>query len=307
MSHAIEAFKLLSTDSEETAITLADTLIKLNKLRKSSADSLIADIKMKIDVNEVRDIIVIGDENWLPTILGPAASNMVRQFQLPVFIYASDGGDLFRGSCRSVPGISVVDIMHHVSAGFFTEFGGHHASGGFAFEKDKRDVFEEEMKNAYAKYVEAKVGDVVEEKIEEEVYAITHDSVDNYLLKHLSQMKPFGMKNQNPLFRIKQVTLREIKYFGKQKEHVEFVVGHFLNDKGNVLSETPELFQETYKYSAKSSKRDVVKYISFFADPDLREIQKDMAYDIYGRVEESNFLGKKEIRVKVEYINVSDK
>lgn len=307
MDHAIAAFRLLSTDNEETAITLADTLIKLNKLRKSSADSLIADIKMKINVDEIRDIVVIGDENWSPTILGPAASNMVRQFQIPVFIYASDGGDLFRGSCRSVPGISVVEIMHHVSENFFTEFGGHHASGGFAFEKDKRDVFEEEMKKAYAKYVAAKAGDVVEEKIEEEVYAITHDSVDNYLLKHLSQMKPFGMKNPNPLFCIKQVVFREIKYFGKQKEHVEFAVGNFLNDKGQVLSETPELFQETYKYSAKNTRRDVVKYISFFADPDLREIQKDIAYDIYGRVEESNFLGKKEIRVKVEYINVSDK
>jgi single-stranded DNA-specific DHH superfamily exonuclease len=199
--------------------------------------------------------------------------------------------------------------MHHVSDNFFTEFGGHHASGGFAFEKDKRDVFEEEMKKAYAKYVAAKNNSgIVEEKAEEEeVYHITHDAVDNYLLKHLSQMKPFGMKNPNPLFCIKHVVFREVKYFGKQKEHAEFMVGNFINDKGQVLSETPELFQETYKYSAKNTRRDVVKYISFFADPDLREIQKDIPYDIYGRVEESNFLGKKEIRVKVEYINVSDK
>ncbi|MBC7982031.1 single-stranded-DNA-specific exonuclease RecJ [Candidatus Parcubacteria bacterium] len=309
MSHAIDAFNLLSSTDEDECIRSADALIKLNKLRKSSADSLIGDIKNKIDVSQVRDIIVIGDENWSPTILGPAASNMVRQFQLPVFIYASAGEDVFRGSCRSIPGISVVDIMSHVSEDFFIESGGHHASGGFAFAAEKRDLFEPEMREAFRKYKEAR--DVL--KVDEEItadeisYKITHNSVDNFLIKHLAQMKPFGMKNPNPLFCIKQVSFRTIKYFGKQKEHIEFVVEQFLNDKGTVETVTPELFQDTYKYSSNYNKKDVVKYISFFADNLLQEIQPNVEYDIYGRVEESNFLGKKEIRVKVEYIHVSEK
>lgn len=309
MSHAIDAFTLLSSNDEDECIRSADALIKLNKLRKSSADSLIGDIKNKIDVSQVRDIIVIGDENWSPTILGPAASNMVRQFQLPVFIYASAGEDVFRGSCRSIPGISVVDIMSHVSEDFFIESGGHHASGGFAFAAEKRDLFEPEMREAFRKYKEAR--DVL--KVDEEVtadepsYKITHNNVDNFLIKHLSQMKPFGMKNQNPLFCIKGVSFRTIKYFGKQKEHIEFVVEQFLNDKGEMETVTPELFQDTYKYSSNYNKKDVVKYISFFADNLLQGIKANIEYDIYGRVEESNFLGKKEIRVKVEYIHVSEK
>jgi len=309
MSHAIDAFNLLSSDNEDDCIKSADALIKLNKLRKSSADSLIGDIKNKIDVSKVYDIIVIGDENWSPTILGPAASNMVRQFQLPVFIYASAGEEMFRGSCRSIPGVSVVEIMNNVSEGFFTEFGGHHASGGFGFTADKRDLFEGEMREAYRKYKEVK--DTLdlehEEKITEKAYAITHNNVDNFLLKHLVQMKPFGMNNPNPLFCIKQVSFRTIKYFGKQKEHIEFVVENFLNDKNVMETVTPELFQDTYKYSSNYNKKDVVKYISFFADNELQNILANVEYDIYGRVEESNFLGKKEIRVKVEYIHVSEK
>lgn len=309
MSHAIDAFNLLSSDDENECIRSADALIKLNKLRKSSADDLIGDIKNKIDVSKVSDIIVIGDENWSPTILGPAASNMVRQFQVPVFIYASAGEDVFRGSCRSVPGISVVEIMNHVSENFFIEAGGHHASGGFAFSADKRDMFESEMKNAYIKYKEVKDSITVddEEKISEKAYVITHNNVDNFLIKHLTQMKPFGMNNPNPLFCIKQVSFGSIKLFGKQKEHIEFVVDRYLNDKGNIENVTPELFQDAYKYSSNYNRKDIVKYISFFADNLLQDIKTNVEYDIYGRVEESNFLGKKEIRVKVEYINVSGK
>ncbi len=309
MSHAIDAFNLLSSDDENECIRSADTLIKLNKLRKSSADSLIEDIKNKIDVSKVSDIIVIGDENRSPTILGPAASNLVRQFQIPVFIYASAGEDVFRGSCRSIPGISVVEIMNHVSEDFFIESGGHHASGGFAFATEKRDLFEAQMIEAYRKYKEVKDSIILEdeEKISEKVYVITHNNVDNFLIKHLSQMKPFGMNNHSPLFCIKQVSFRDIKYFGKQKEHIEFVVEQFLNDKNIVETVTPELFQDAYKYSSNYNRKDVVKYISFFADNLLQEIKTNVQYDIYGRVEESNFLGKKEIRVKVEYINVSGK
>lgn len=309
MSHAYDAFNLLSSDNEDECIRSADALIKLNKLRKSSADSLIGDIKNKIDVSKVRDIIVIGDENWSPTILGPAASNMVRQFQLPVFIYASAGEDVFRGSCRSIPGVSVVDIMSHVSENFFIESGGHHASGGFAFAAEKKDLFEGEMREAFRKYKVIRDSVKLDEEVvaDESSYKITHNNVDSFLIKHLAQMKPFGMKNQNPLFCIKQVSFRTIKYFGKQKEHIEFVVEQFLNDKNIVETVTPELFQDTYKYSSNYNKKDVVKYISFFADNLLQEIQPNIEYDIYGRVEESNFLGKKEIRVKVEYIHVSEK
>ncbi len=309
MSHAIDAFELLSSEDEDVCIKSADALVKLNKLRKSSADSLISDIKNKINIDKVRDILVIGDENWSPTILGPAASNMVRQFQLPVFLYASDGGELFRGSCRSIPGVSVVEIMNNVSDGFFTESGGHHASGGFSFLADKKDLFESEMRLAFEKYKQYKKDNNIEDVviIEEMSYNITHNNVDSFLLKHLFQMKPFGMNNPNPLFCIKQVSFSNIKLFGKQKEHIEFVVKNFLNDKGQLETVTPELFQNAYKYTSQYNRIDTVKYISFFAGNELLEVKPDTEYDIYGRVESSNFLGKKEIRVKVEYINVSSK
>ncbi len=307
MNHAYDAFKLLSTDDEDEAIKMADHLIKLNKLRKSSAENLIIDIKNKIDERNVSDFIVIGDENWSPTILGPAASQLVRQFQVPVFIYASDGGDLFRGSCRSTKDISLTEIMHHVSDGFFTEFGGHHASGGFAFTLDKRDVFESEIRQAYDKYILNKsINDIdKEEELLEKVYETTHDNIDNFLLKLLSQMKPYGMNNPNPLFCIKNVSFDQVKNFGKQKEHIEFIIKNFLNKNGNIEDVTPELFQDTYKYSSKANRKDTVRYISFFADNVLQDVDISHRYDIYGRIEESNFLGKKEIRVKVEYINVS--
>lgn len=304
MNHADDAFMLLSSDDENETLKLADKLIGLNKLRKDSANELINDIRNKIDINNVSDIIVIGDENWSPTILGPAASQLVRQFQVPVFIYAADGGEMFRGSCRSVKDISLTEIMHYMPEGFFNEFGGHHASGGFAFIKEKKDLFEDEIKNAFQKYKSQRQHIVSEEEALEKIYNISHSYISP-IMSQLKQMKPFGMNNINPLFCIRNVSLSQIKYFGKQKEHIEFVLKDYMKEDGKIESVTPELFQEVYKYSEKYSKKDIVKYISFFAENHLQDISLDQRHDIYGRIEESYFLGKKEIRVKVEYINVS--
>jgi single-stranded DNA-specific DHH superfamily exonuclease len=199
--------------------------------------------------------------------------------------------------------------MNNVSDGFFAEFGGHHASGGFSFSVDKKDLFENEMRLAFKKYKQDKKNNNIEDSIniKEISYNITHNNVDNFLLKHLFQMKPFGMNNPNPLFCIRQVSFSSVKLFGKQKEHAEFIVKNFLNDSGQIETVTPELFRDTYKYSSQYNKVDVVRYISFFADNSLLEIKPDTEYDMYSRVEASNFLGKKEIRVKVECINVSSK
>ena len=304
MNHADDAFMLLSSDDENETVKLADQLIGLNKLRKDSANELINDIKNKIDSSKIGDIIVIGDENWPPTILGPAASQLVRQFQVPVFIYAADGGEMFRGSCRSVKDISLTEIMHHVSPGFFTEFGGHHASGGFAFIKEKKDLFENEIKNAFQKYKSQRQHIVEEDEALEKIYNISHEHITT-IVSHLKQMKPFGMNNPNPLFCIRNVSLSEIRYFGKQKEHIEFLLKDYMKEDGSIENVTPELFRDVYKYSEKFSKKDIVRYISFFAENHLQDVSKDVRHDIYGRIEESYFLGKREIRVKVEYINVS--
>lgn len=312
MNHAMDAFTLLSTENETESMKYATRLIQLNTQRKKTAATLINEVEKKLKDKKIEDIIVIGDENWSPTVLGPVASSLVRQFQMPAFVYGFDGDILFRGSCRSIENVSVVDIMNHMPENFFKESGGHHASGGFAFTKEKENIFEETLKSAYKQSVIDKDKDKdiknISESVEEKIYKITHDEIDAFLLQELAKMKPFGMKNDNPLCCIQHVSLREIKKFGKQKEHLEFVIHNFENEKGNIEETIPEIFQNAYKYRhVVSSKKLPVRYISFFADIALKNIQTDIFYDIYGRIEESNFLGKKEIRVKVEYIHVSEK
>ncbi|MES2985934.1 MAG: single-stranded-DNA-specific exonuclease RecJ [Patescibacteria group bacterium] len=308
MSHAYDAFMLLTSINGSDAGTRGKQLVSLNVARKSKAKTLVKDAEKKISKEDVESgILIFGDETWSPTLLGPVCSNMVRQFQLPAFAYACEDGDVFRGSCRSLPGVSVVEILTLMPEGFFIEFGGHAASGGFAFVKENETIFKEELQKAYIAWKvsdDLKNADVVKQH-EIPAYTITHDTVDETLVHSLSQLKPFGMGNEKPYFCVTGVKLKNVKLFGKEKEHAEFIVESYVNTLGEAKDATPDFLHDVYKYSTSHRKVSPLRYISFFTDKRLMEIDTSKTVSLFGYVEESYFLGKREIRFRVEDITVN--
>lgn len=302
MSHAYEAFTLLSSVSSDDAHVHAKKLVSLNSNRKIKAKTLVRDAESQVAQEDIDSgIIIVGHETWSPTLVGPVCSNLVRQFQLPVFAYGCDDGDVFRGSCRSPVGVSVVEIMSYMPEGFFVEFGGHAASGGFAFTKEKVDMFKKELRKAYAVWKNEQATPA-EKKEEEKVYTLYHERIDDTLIRSLSQLKPFGIQNPKPYFRVTGIQFKHIKLFGKEKEHAEFVVETYTNTVGDVQKVAADFLQDTYKYSPIHQKVSPLRYIAFFVDAKLVSIDVTQTYDIYGYVETSYFLGKKEIRFRVENI-----
>lgn len=307
MSHAIDAFQLLSSETLIDAVKQAKHLVLLNKSRKSKAQSLVQSAEAKVNEETGKNgIVILGDETWSPTLVGPVASNMVRKFQMPVFVYGCEDGEVFRGSCRSVPGVSVVEIMSHVTQGFFTEFGGHAMSGGFGFEKDKVDVFESVMFEAFAKWKAERDAGVTDDSvpavIDTPVYTLTHEQVNDGFVMDLGKLKPFGIGNEKPMFRITDVTLREVKKFGKAKEHVEFVLENYKDKDGVTADARPDFLNDLHMYSETRRRVSPVRYISFFSDQSHHDAPVGVVLDIYGFIEESFFLGKREIRIRVEKI-----
>jgi single-stranded-DNA-specific exonuclease len=302
MSHAYDAFVLLASVNSDDAYDHAKKLVSLNTNRKAKAKFLVRDALKQVTQKDVETgVLIVGDETWSPTLLGPVCSNLVRQFQVPVFAYGCEEGEVFRGSCRSVAGVSVVEIMSHMPSSFFVEFGGHAASGGFAFTKDKEPIFKKELQEAYDIWKNLQTTPVaVVEK--EKVYNITHDDIDETLMMDLSELKPHGMSNPKPYFCVTGVQLKEVKLFGKEKEHAEFVLETYVNTNGDVQKAVPDFLKDTYKYSMIHKKVSPVKYIAFFADIQLMQTDVTQKCDMYGYIETSFFLGKKEIRFRVENI-----
>lgn len=227
MDHPFRAFELLSTDDDARAEELANWLHHLNDQRKGIVASMIKDAKHRLNERDLLEVIVVGHPEWAPGLLGLAASNLVEEHSRPVFVWGRDGDGKIKGSCRSDGSVSVVELMSLVPEGFFVQFGGHAASGGFSVSSDGIHTLEIELSKAYKG---------MEKKKQEEIVfvdsALSLDEVSWNIYKQIEELAPFGIENQKPVFLFERVEITGIKKFGKNKEHLEL---QFQNSKGKIV------------------------------------------------------------------------
>lgn len=215
MDHPMEAFKLLTTEDITEAGVLSDYLQKLNNERKGIVASMVKEAKKKINnFDKEKEVIVLGNPDWVPALLGLVANSVVEEFKKPVFLWGRKGGKTIKGSCRSDESVNVVELMASTKE-LFIDAGGHAFAGGFSVIPEKIHVFEKEIISAYNK---------LKTKTEKKIYvdkklSINDVSWDTYRI--VEQFAPFGEENQNPMFLFEDIIIDEVKHFGKEKNHLQ--------------------------------------------------------------------------------------
>jgi single-stranded-DNA-specific exonuclease len=233
MGVPMDAFRLLSTSDEADADILAEHLNKINDERKGTVAALAKEIKKIIRErydDSPRKVIVIGNPEWRPALLGLAANTCANEYNCPVFLWGRDGDGVIKGSCRSAEKANLVELMNKVSSGTFLQFGGHAFSGGFAVSNEKIHTLEEELNNAFEAVASAQTGATAESLLDWEL-SLSDVNWDNY--KVVEQLAPYGTGNHKPLFLLRNVVPKDVKHFGKEKNHLELV---FVKPDGKKLS-----------------------------------------------------------------------
>ncbi|MSU55090.1 MAG: single-stranded-DNA-specific exonuclease RecJ [Candidatus Taylorbacteria bacterium] len=258
MGVPMDAFRLLATTDEVEADTLADHLNKINDERKGTVAALSKEIKKivrerydsldektRLGKQENR-VMVIGNPSWRPALLGLAANTFANEYNCPVFLWGRDGDDVIKGSCRSGESANLVELMGRATPGTFLQFGGHAFSGGFSVSNEKIHTLEEELNRAYEKARLAYSGIVEKNLVDQELF-LDEANWENYRI--VEKLAPFGTGNPKPLFIFRDVVPREVKHFGKEKNHLELV---FEKTDGKKLSAM------TFFKTAKDWGREVV-------------------------------------------------
>ena len=278
MAHPEIAFQLLTTDSFETAMDITKQLSKLNDERKLEVARAIKTVHKKLSAREtLPNVLVVGDPDWSPGVLGLIASKIVEEYDRTVFVWCIEG-DSVKGSCRARNGDHVVDLMNEV-ADQFTQYGGHEGAGGFAMKKEHVHFLEDKLNTAGEKIFTHHDGtELVRENILHDV-AISLSDITRDLHKALTILSPFGLGNRSPVFLLSKVTPISISSFGKGKEHLEMT------------------FQNGYT---------TVRAIQFFTKPQRYKLDPEnpCEIDVYGHVEYSVFMGKGELRMRILDIKV---
>ncbi|MCE9541542.1 single-stranded-DNA-specific exonuclease RecJ [Candidatus Kaiserbacteria bacterium] len=211
------ALSLLTTRDKNEAETLARQLEKLNASRKGVVAGIVKQAKKHMN-ERFRDderVVVLGDPEWKPALLGLAANSLLGTRSGLVCLWGRDANGKLKGSCRSDGSLSIVDVFTGASD-CFEEFGGHAASGGFTLVSERVHTLQESLSAAAAASERAPEKENVAHDA-----LITLREVSGNLLKDISRLAPFGVGNKKPVFLIRNAVAVSAKAFGKEKNHVE--------------------------------------------------------------------------------------
>lgn len=254
------AADLLGAKTREQATVFAKELQALNDERKGLVAATVKEVNKRLALGAPSPVIVMGSPHWRPGILGLVANSVVETHGKPAFIWGREGlpagrqgGELLRGSCRSVAGVNIVELMAS-TRDLFEDFGGHTASGGFSLTEERVHELPGRLQQAYEAVARNKLAAeevVVDRELDLSEVPRAH--------KDLLRLAPFGVGNQKPLFIFPRVLLGAARTFGKQHNHLELSLSKDgAQTSGIAFFSTPESFSQPVQPGVRT---DVVGHV----------------------------------------------
>lgn len=265
-----DALVLLVEKDVEKASERVEHLEGLNQQRKTMVAQMTKDLHKRLqELDEMPSVLVMGNPEWRPSLVGLAASKLAEEHHRPVFLWGKDGNGVFKGSCRSGGTASVVTLMQAVPE-LFLEYGGHHASGGFSVKDEHIFTFGERLAAAMDELGERAI---VKEPVDIDI-ELTLEEVTPLLIKDLARLAPYGAGHRKPLIAFPSVVPSEVQLFGKGKEHTKLL---FPTEFGRLEA------------------------IAFFQTPTdfTRVPEAEQSCTLIGHVEQSFFMGRMQTRIRI--------
>lgn len=216
-----DAMNVLISDDAETIRKSAEKLKEYNELRKKIELEITQSAMEQVVKNGVSNgpIIVYGD-NWHKGVIGIAASRLVDTFNRPAIVLSLIDGK-YTGSCRSIEGIDIMEILNYAKE-YIYGYGGHTGAAGLTIIPKDLNGFINKI-NEYSNNFLKDFDFTPVEKIEMEIF-IDEITLDNY--DKMKLLEPFGTQsNAEPVFICKNLLIKEIRLIGKNKEHLQITFG----------------------------------------------------------------------------------
>ena len=250
MSHAMDSYRLLTTQSMAEAESLADRLDALNRERRALSEEAFTvaceQVQRQAALGEVPPILLVWDDCITPGIAGLVAGRLVDLFHRPAVVMAADGDNLV-ASGRSIPEFNMVEAFAACQE-LFLRYGGHAQAAGFTLPRDKLPLLTEGL----SAFAEETLGfHDLTPALNIDAEAGMGDLTDDLIL-WLQSMEPYGPANREPVFFAPCVEVQASHFIGQGGQHLRLRVG-----KGTI-SWTALAFNQADKWVGETPYLDLV-------------------------------------------------
>ena len=269
---AMTALNLLRTDSSTEAAFLASQLEELNKKRKFEQTNATREIKSRgIQPGPV----IIETGHWHEGIIGIVAGRLVEDYAKPAFVLTEVNDNIYKGSGRSFGDFNLATALNHVQDTIISG-GGHAGAAGVKIKQENLYAFREQI-NAYYDSLNLKN----QQQYLKQTPDLTLDSFTDLsldLLEELKSLEPYGPENEEPVFRLSNIKIAEVRRLGADQNHLRL-----------------DLSDQTGKY---------LKALAFFAPEKWLNLTPDDRIEPIVKLMENDFNGVKSLEARIIDLNM---
>ena len=261
------SLKLLMVEKKVEAAAIADKLENLNKRRKTEQQAALKEIRERGVSSEP---VIIETGKWHEGILGIVAGKLTEEYRRPSFVLTEVQEGIYKGSGRSFGDFNLAAALANCGD-YIINGGGHALAAGVKVASDKLYAFREKM-NDYYKSLDLE-GQERFLELNEDLAIDNLGDVNLGLLDDLALLEPFGGDNEEPIFKLQDFRVVEVRHMGAERQHLALIV------------EDKDLRQ--------------LKLLAFFAPEEWLKITEDARLDLWVKLAENDWNGSRTIEGKI--------
>lgn len=217
LGDAMRGVSLLLAKDVHAADALAAELNEANDERRrveaeilSQAESMLAE-----SIGLYERAVLLCHTDWNVGVVGVVASRLVEALQRPVILFCENADGTLTGSGRS---IATVDLHEALAAcqAHFLHFGGHAGAAGLTMRQEAfADFCTDFLAFLDAQYETA---DFCKAESYDEIVRL--EALSLAAVSELQGLAPFGEGNPEPIYRLCDMRLSDLKFIGKDEKHI---------------------------------------------------------------------------------------
>ncbi len=217
LDDAMLGVRLLTTESESEARSLAEQLEQLNRERQQLESAIMQEALVLVDEAAVPPAFVLASRGWHLGVVGIVAARLVDRFHRPAIVIAINERGIGKGSARTVPGFDLYQALMECRD-LLLAFGGHPSAAGLTIEEGRLPAFIERFQALAGAWTDEGRGMPVLH-VDTEVRL---DEVTLGLIQEIGSLHPFGAGNPEPTLAVRSLQIMEARVVGEK--HLKMTV-----------------------------------------------------------------------------------
>lgn len=214
------SLEMLQATDGMTALDKAQQLDAMNMERRKEQDRIFKEAIVVAETLKNDNVLVVSGKGWSHGIIGIVAAKLLEKYKKPTFVL-EEMGDESKGSARSYGDFSAADAIR-ASDDIITKGGGHKLAAGVTMPTKNIAVFRARV-NEY--YQSLKLTNQQQKLLPNADVTIADlQEVTEELITQLAQLEPFGNGNPEPVLRLNNVLVKNMRRMGVDSQHVKLQV-----------------------------------------------------------------------------------